>query len=68
MKLSDRIKKGENIRCGAVYQWNSEVKRWFQFPLDRLYHLGGLVRVMDFDTDEMVVVKMPERKIVIYAN
>ena len=59
--LCSKIKDGEPLKFAIVEKFFQG--RWYKYPLDRLYYLTGFVKVTDFETDETLIFKMPERTV-----
>lgn len=58
--LVDKIKNGERPKFGTVERLYKGL--WIKYPIDRIYYLMGYVKIRDFETDETIIFKMPERE------
>lgn len=59
--LKLRIQNGEPLKLALVEHYYNG--RWIKYPKDRVYNLVGFVKVTDYETDETIIFKMPERTV-----
>jgi hypothetical protein len=59
--LTTKIKNGKTPRLASVEHYFNG--RWIKHPTDRIYYLVGFVKITDYETDETIIFKMPERSV-----